>query len=55
MTLVILYNLNLPPDKRYKTKNILMSFILPGPNTAKDLNSFLQPLVNKFLELEYDI
>ena len=29
-----------------------MSFILPSPNTAKDLNSFLQPLINKLLELE---
>ena len=52
MTLVVLYNLNLPPDERYKVKNILMSFILPGPNTAKDLNSFLRPLVNELLELE---
>ncbi len=32
-----------------------MSFILLSPNTAKDLNSFLQPLVNKLLELENSI
>jgi hypothetical protein len=41
MILVILYNLNLPPDERYKIKNILTSFILPGPNAAKDLDFFL--------------
>ena len=55
MTLVVFYNLNLLPDKRYKVKNILTSFILPGPNAAKDLDSFLRPLVNKFLELENSI
>ena len=52
MTPVVLYNLNLPPNKHYKVKNIFTSFILPSPNTAKDLNSFLQPLVDKFLKLE---
>ena len=55
MTLVILYNLNLPLNERYKTKNILISFILPGPNMAKDFNSFLRPLVDKLLELERSI
>ena len=55
VTLVILYNLNLPPDERYKTKNILTNFILPGSNTAKDLNSFLQPLIDELLKLEYSI
>ena len=55
MTLVILCNLNLPLDKRYKTKNILISFILFSPNVTKDLNSFLQLLVNELLELERSI
>ena len=55
MTLVIFYNFNLPLDKCYKTKNIFISFILPSPNIAKDLDSFLQPLVDKLLELECSI
>ena len=55
MTPVVLYNLNLPPDKRYKVKNIFISFILLSPNAAKDLNSFLQLLVNKLLELKNSI
>jgi len=52
VTPVVLCNLNLPPDERYKVKNILTSFILPGPNAAKDLDSFLRPLVDELLELE---
>jgi hypothetical protein len=50
--LVVLYNLNFPPDECYKVKNILTSFILPSPNAAKDFNSFLRPLVDELLELE---
>ena len=32
VTPILLYNLNLPPDLRYKTKNILIFAILPGPS-----------------------
>ena len=52
MTPVVLYNFNFPPDERYKVKNILISFILPGPNAAKDFDSFLRLLVDELLELE---
>ena len=50
--MVVFCNLNLLPDECYKVKNIFMSFILLGPNVAKDLDSFLRPLVDEFLELE---
>ena len=50
--MVVFYNLNLLPNECYKVKNILISFILFGPNAVKDLDSFLQLLVDKFLELE---
>lgn len=47
MTPVILINLNLPPDERYRIENILASVLIPGPSEPKDLNSFLRPLVDE--------
>ena len=50
-TPVILCNLNLLPEERYKSENILMSLIIPGPKKYRDLNSFLRPLVDELLQL----
>jgi hypothetical protein len=47
ITPIILINLNLPPDQRYKNENILTSTIIPGPRKPKDINSFLRPLVDE--------
>ena len=47
VTPILLYNLNLPPDLRYKTKNVLIFAILLGPNQPGDLNSFCYPLVDE--------
>jgi hypothetical protein len=52
VTPVILVNLNLPPEIRYQAQNILTSLIIPGPKKAKDLDSFLQPLVSELLQLD---
>jgi len=35
--------LNLPPDQRYKIRNILLGGIIPGPNNPKHIDSFLFP------------
>jgi len=47
VTPILLYNLNLPPDLWYKTKNVLIFAILPGPSQPRDLNSFCRPLVDE--------
>jgi|SRR5437667_921264 len=54
-TPVILCNLNLLPEERYKSENILMSLIILGLKKYQNLNSFLQLLVDKLLQLEYSV
>jgi hypothetical protein len=50
---VFLYiNANLSPNERVKKENLLIAGIIPGPNSPKDMNSFLLPLVNELKELE---
>ena len=49
---MLLINLNLPPDQRYKVDNMLSSMIIPGPKKPKDINSFLRPLVDELIALE---
>jgi Transposase family tnp2/Domain of unknown function (DUF4218) len=52
VTPVIFMNLNLPPEERYKVKNILAGLVIPGPKKPEDLDSFLRPLVDELLELD---
>ena len=47
VTPILLYNLNLPPDLQYKTKNVLIFVILLGLNQPGDLNSFCCHLVDE--------
>ena len=43
---------NLPQSVRYKTENIILIGIIPGPKEPKyTLNSFLRPLVEELKEL----
>jgi hypothetical protein len=50
-TPVILLNLNLPPEERISTENILLAALIPGPNQHKDLDTFLRPLVEEIKDL----
>ena len=52
ITPVILINLNLPPDERYKIKNILASMLIPGPKKPKNIDTFLRPLVDELVLLD---
>ena len=54
-TPVIILNLNLPPDIRYRQENILTSFIIPGPRKHRDLDSFLLPLVEELEGLDHGV
>ena len=50
-TPVISINYNLPPAIRYQKQNILLNLVIPGPRKYKDLDSYLQPLVEELEEL----
>ena len=52
---IILINLNLLPDERYKTENIIASIIILGLKSLRELDIFLRPLINKLKELDYSI
>ena len=44
--------LNLPREVRYKQENVILIGLIPGPHEPeKDINSFLEPLVNELLIL----
>ena len=50
--LFLMINNNLDPTLRVKKENLLVPFLIPGPNQPKDFNSFLQPFINEMKELE---
>jgi hypothetical protein len=52
ITPVILINLNLPPDQRYKIDNILASMLIPGPKRPKNIDTFLRPLLDELVSLD---
>ncbi|ODQ54205.1 hypothetical protein SAICODRAFT_45375, partial [Saitoella complicata NRRL Y-17804] len=41
---ILLINLNLPPDQRYKQENMILVGIIPGPNEPTEIDTFLLPL-----------
>ncbi|KAG8870580.1 hypothetical protein FRB98_001528 [Tulasnella sp. 332] len=53
--LIIAFNYNLPPKIRFHRSNILCLGVIPGPKQPKDMDSFLTPLINKFLELAHGV
>ncbi|CAE6509981.1 unnamed protein product, partial [Rhizoctonia solani] len=52
---IILINYNLHPSIRTRLENVLCVGVIPGPTQAKDLNSFLIPLLDELLQLEAGI
>ena len=48
---LLLINLNLKPDERYKKHNLLLCGVIPGPTNPKDIHSFLRPIVDELKEL----
>ncbi|KAB5587954.1 hypothetical protein CTheo_8605 [Ceratobasidium theobromae] len=48
---LIIINYNLPPEVCILLKNIICVGVVPGPHSPRDLNSFLQPLVEELVEL----
>jgi hypothetical protein len=49
---IMFINTNLPPDKRVKKENLLISAIIPGPHQPKNFNSFLRPIIDELKALE---
>lgn len=52
VTPVVLINLNLPPEERVKIENIMASMVIPGPQKPKEIDTFLQPLVEELKQLD---
>src|SRR6266545_2422742 len=50
--LFLMINNNLDLSLRVKKENLMIPFLIPGPNQPKDFNTFLQPFVNEMKELE---
>lgn len=48
---LILFNYNLPPDKRFHVDQILALGVVPGPKKPHDIDSFLWPAILELLEL----
>jgi hypothetical protein len=48
---IILINLNLRPNICMHLDDIICIGAIPGPHSLKGINSFLQPLINKLIEL----
>jgi hypothetical protein len=42
--ILIIILLNLPPEMRYQSRNIIINFAIPGPNVPSDIESFIRPL-----------
>ena len=50
--LFLMINNNLEPSLRVKKENLLVPFLISGPNQPKDFNSFLRPFIDEMKELE---
>ena len=50
--LFLIVNNNLHPSLRVKKENLLVPFLIPGPNQPKDFNTFLRPFIDEMKELE---
>jgi hypothetical protein len=48
--ILILIILNLPPEVRYKSNNVIINFATPGPNSPGDIESFLFPLFQEMVQ-----
>ena len=48
--------LNLPPEARFKSENMFLAGIIPGPNEPlkEEINHFLKPLVDDLLKSYFD-
>lgn len=52
---ILIYNLNLAPDIRFKLENLICLGVIPGPKAVKDIETFLYPLVEELFELMHGV
>lgn len=50
--LFLMINNNLEPSLRVKKENLMIPFLIPGPNQPKDFNTFLRPFIDEMKKLE---
>ncbi|QRV77922.1 Transposase family tnp2 [Ceratobasidium sp. AG-Ba] len=49
--LLLVFNYNLHPSIRHRLENMLCLGVIPGPNSPKELHTFLQPFIDELQEL----
>lgn len=49
---ILMFNYNIPPQQRVEKRNLILCGIMPGPRQPKDLDTFLQPLLEELLQLQ---
>lgn len=52
---LLLLNLNLRPEIRFKQENVILVGLIPGPREPKDTNSFFRPLIDEFKVLSQGV
>lgn len=52
---LVLFNYNLNPKIRTRLENLLCVGVIPGPNTPKELDSFLEPLISELESLGHGV
>ncbi|KAF8751737.1 Transposase family tnp2 [Rhizoctonia solani] len=48
---ILIINYNLPSKERTLIENMICVGVIPGPKCPSDINSFLQPLIDKLCDL----
>ncbi|CUA70931.1 Elongator complex protein 1 [Rhizoctonia solani] len=48
---IILFNYNLSPAIRFRLENIICVGVIPGPNQPKEINTFIEPLIEELEDL----
>ena len=52
---LIIFDYNLPPEKRFHNKNIISLGVIPGPKKPIDMDSFLWPAFEEFIRLQLGV
>ncbi|QRW10091.1 Transposase family Tnp2 protein [Ceratobasidium sp. AG-Ba] len=52
---LVAFNYNLPPSIRHRLENLICLGVIPGPNSPKELHTFLASLIDELEELAHGV
>jgi len=52
---LVLFNYNLPPEERFKERNMLSLGVIPGLQKPDDMDSFLWPFIQEMIQLSLGV